>query len=72
MLRRKEITQEKRKKKRGQSTIEYLLLATAVIAVMIVILKPGGLFQNTMNSAYQTALNGALINMATRLANSYN
>ena len=38
------------KNKRGQSTLEYIVLVTAVIAVMLVFLGPSGFFQKTVNS----------------------
>ena len=39
------------KNKRGQSTVEYILLVTAVIAVMIVFAaSPGGPLQTQLNS----------------------
>jgi hypothetical protein len=45
------------KNKRGQSTVEYILLVTAVIAVMVVLLtgKNNGV-QGEMNSVVNTAL----------------
>jgi len=45
------------KNKKGQSTVEYILLVTAVVAVMIAFVtstKTGG-FQATLNSALGTA-----------------
>jgi Flp pilus assembly pilin Flp len=41
------------KNKKGQSTVEYILLVTAVVAVMIV-------FVAGKNSPFQTQLNGTL------------
>ena len=37
------------KNKRGQSTLEYIILVTAVIAVLLVFLGPTGFFQKTFN-----------------------
>jgi Flp pilus assembly pilin Flp len=47
------------KNKRGQSTVEYILLVTAVIAVMIVFLtgKGGGGLGNQLNTALSQAAN---------------
>lgn len=59
----------KNRKKKGQSTVEYLILVGIVIAVIIVFLKPGGVFQNSYNQTLQTATNG-MTTMANRLANS--
>jgi Flp pilus assembly pilin Flp len=42
------------KNKRGQSTVEYILLVTAVIAVMIVFSVSGGGLQGQLNSTLNT------------------
>jgi len=60
------------KNKRGQSTVEYILLMTAVVAVVIgfVATQQKGGFQDQLNET----INGAMaqdVNMADRLANSY-
>jgi len=39
------------KNKRGQSTVEYILLVTAVIVVIIVFVGQGGQFQSQLNSS---------------------
>ena len=41
------------KNKKGQSTVEYILLVTAVVAVMIVFTT--GVFKTQLNSAVNTA-----------------
>ncbi|MCX5681445.1 MAG: hypothetical protein NT079_04105 [Candidatus Omnitrophica bacterium] len=48
------------KNRKGQSTIEYVLLVTAVIAVMIVFLRPSsqGKLYNTMEASYNDVANG--------------
>lgn len=56
----------KHRKKKAQSTLEYLLLLTGVLVVMIAFLKPGGLFSRRYNEAFDTATNG-MTNMATRM-----
>ena len=60
------------KNKRGQSTVEYVLLVTAVIAVIIAFTsstsKSG--FQSTLNSALGTVTNDTS-DMATRLSASH-
>jgi len=43
----------KLKNKKGQSTVEYILLVTAVVAVMIV-------FATSQNGGFQTQLNSTL------------
>ncbi|MCP3685703.1 MAG: class III signal peptide-containing protein [bacterium] len=41
---------KKNNKKKGQSTVEYILVVTAVIATLIVFLNPsGGLFSKKVN-----------------------
>ena len=59
----------KHKKKKGQSTIEYLVLVTGVIAAMIVFLGVNGPFQKSYNSTLVAGTNG-MLNMAQRLQNS--
>ena len=43
----------------GQSTVEYLLLFAAVIAVMMVFLskEDAGSYKNTLNNAFSTGIN---------------
>jgi uncharacterized protein (UPF0333 family) len=41
----------KTRKNKGQSTIEYILLAAAVIAVLVIFLRPNGPFASSYNSA---------------------
>jgi hypothetical protein len=50
---------------KGQSTIEYLLLFSAVIVVAIVFLSPRGLFNSSLNRTYNSGTD-ELLNMATR------
>jgi len=52
MLKQK-IVKSARRKKDGQSTVEYIILVAAILAALIIFLRPGGVFQ----SAYNTALN---------------
>ena len=56
----------KQKKKKGQSTIEYLILVTGVIAALIAFLKPGGPFNVQFNASLQQSTDG-MLNMANRL-----
>jgi competence protein ComGC len=58
-----------RKKRKGQSTIEYLILVAAIIAALFIFLKPGGVFQNAFNETINTGTEG-MQNMAGRLKNS--
>ena len=57
------------RKKKGQSTVEYIILVAAVLAALIIFLAPGGVFQSAFNSTIATGTNG-MQNMAQRLAGS--
>jgi len=56
-------------RKKGQSTLEYLILVVGVVAILIVFLGPNGVFQTKLNSTYASGTNG-MVDMATRLSNS--
>jgi len=58
-----------RKKKRGQSTVEYLVLVAAIIAALLLFLKPGGTFQNKFTETLNSATDG-MDEMANRLRES--
>ena len=47
-----------RKKRKGQSTVEYIILVAAVLAALIMFLRPGGIFQTAFNDTLRTATNG--------------
>ena len=66
-LRRKDPLGRKRK---GQSTIEYIVLVTGVIVVLIVFLRPNGVFNTAFNTTLSTGTNG-MTNMAGRLGGSH-
>lgn len=56
--------------KKGQSTVEYIVLVTAVLAVAILFLtSPKGPFQTRLNSTLST-VTGQMTNMADRLSAS--
>jgi hypothetical protein len=58
------------RKKKGQSTLEYIILVTGVIAILIVFLNPtSGIFNTAFNTTLRTGTNG-MTNMAARLAGS--
>jgi uncharacterized protein (UPF0333 family) len=60
----------KNKKKKGQSTLEYIILVTGVIAILIVFLNPTtGIFPRAFNDTLNVGANG-MTNMADRLAGS--
>jgi uncharacterized protein (UPF0333 family) len=60
----------KNRKKKGQSTLEYIILVTGVIAILIIFLNPTtGVFNTAFNTTLQTGTNG-MTDMANRLATS--
>lgn len=68
MLKRIKMTDPSRRKK-GQSTVEYIILVAAILAALIVFLAPGGIFSNAVNSTFVSGTNG-MEDMANRLATS--
>lgn len=57
------------KNKRGQSTLEYIILVTAVVAVLLVFLGPSGFFQTTVNTTLKD-VSGVMNMMSNRYVNS--
>ncbi len=55
--------------KNAQSTVEYVILVAAVIAILLLFLKQGGTFRNALEKTYNKATDG-MEDMATRLRNS--
>ncbi len=52
---------------KGQSTVEYILLVTAVIAVIVLFtVGPNNLFQSRLNSVFDTTTQD-MLNVATHL-----
>ena len=66
MLKRN-ISKQTRRKKKGQSTVEYIILVAAVIGALIVFLP--NTFQSAYNAALRSGTNG-MENMANRLSTS--
>ena len=59
------------KNKKGQSTLEYIILVTAVVAVLLVFLAPGkGVFSTTLNTSLGKVSNG-MGRFADRIVTSY-
>ena len=56
----------KNKKRKGQSTLEYIVLVTAIIAVILVFLGPTGIFRTRLANTLDAATN-TMTNMAGRL-----
>ena len=58
------------KKKKGQSTVEYLILIGCVMAALVVFLRPNGIFHQRVNSALNIVTSD-MENMATRMLGSH-
>lgn len=68
MLKRN-MTNNLRKKKKGQSTVEYILLFATIIAALVIFLGPGGPFSTKYNKTLSSGTDG-MTDMANRLLNS--
>jgi len=66
MLKR-DIKRQPQKKKKGQSTVEYIILVAAIIGALIIFLP--GTFKSAFNAALTSGTNG-MENMADRLSAS--
>ena len=66
---KRNITKSPNKKKTGQSTVEYIILVAAIIALLLVFLSKNGIFQTAFNSTLSTGTSG-MNAMANKLANS--
>lgn len=62
----------KARNKKGQSTLEYIILITAVVAVAIVFLRPqqGGALFDTVGNSYNQVSNG-ITTLTNKLTNSW-
>ena len=69
MLKRIKSNKPMSSKKKGQSTVEYIILVAAVLAALIVFLAPGGIFARAVNDTFVSGTNG-MEDMANRLSNS--
>ena len=59
------------RKKKGQSTLEYIIMVTGVIVVLIFFLGKTGPFATAYN-AMMVQGTGGMQNIATKLSNSHN
>jgi len=60
------------KKKKGQSTVEYIVLVTAVIIVVVLfVFNKDSLFQKKINTTYDTVTTG-MTDMASRTTKMFN
>lgn len=58
------------KKKKGQSTVEYIILVATILAALILFLKPSGIFQTAFCETLNEGTDG-MVNMAGRLSGSH-
>ena len=64
------MSMKQQKKKKGQSTLEYIILVTGVIAVLLIFLNPkSGVFNRAFNATLATGTNG-MQSLAERLRDS--
>lgn len=68
MLKRNTIAKSQKQKK-GQSTVEYIVLVAAVVAAALFMLKPNGLFRTSLNTTLGSQM-GQMEDMSTRLSDS--
>ncbi|HPN88616.1 MAG TPA: class III signal peptide-containing protein [Candidatus Omnitrophota bacterium] len=59
-----------KRKRKGQSTVEYIILVAGVIAVLLIFLRPNGPFHTAFNETLKTGTNG-METIAERLKNSH-
>jgi len=58
-----------KKGRKGQSTVEYIVLVTAVLGALIIFLGPKGIFRGTMDETYERGAS-SLNEMSKRLSDS--
>ena len=58
------------RKKKGQSTLEYIIMVTGVVAVLIIFLGQGGPFAGAFNKTLTYGTNG-MDSMANKLGASH-
>ena len=56
---------------RAQSTVEYLLLFAAAVAIYLVFFNPNGVFTVAANKAIETNIN-SMLDMSNAIFNPYN
>jgi len=50
------LTKVKRRTTKGQSMAEYMMVIAAILAIMFVFLRPGGMFGNSVNQSLQATI----------------
>ena len=53
-------------KEKGVSSLEYIILMTAVISMLIIVLGPQGIFSQAISSTYSSSING-MVDLAQSL-----
>lgn len=69
MFKKNDIKNQYKAKRKGQSTVEYIILVAAILAALLIFLRPGGIFTQAVNRTFVSGTNG-MEDMANRLANS--
>jgi uncharacterized protein (UPF0333 family) len=62
--------QKLNRKKKGQSTLEYIILVAGVVAILIIFLGPSGTFQTAYDGTLEESTSD-MQDMATRLTGSH-
>lgn len=62
--------QKLNRKKKGQSTLEYIILVAGVVAILIVFLGPGGVFSTAVTGTLTEGTDD-MEDIAGRLADSH-
>ncbi|MBF0385221.1 MAG: class III signal peptide-containing protein [Candidatus Omnitrophica bacterium] len=57
-------------KRKGQSTVEYIILVAAILAVILFFLRPNGPFSNAFNTTLGDGAKG-MTNMSGKIAGSH-
>lgn len=57
--------------KRGQSTVEYILLFAAAVVIYLVFFNPNGVFTGAANKTIETNIN-SMLDMSNAIFNPYN
>jgi uncharacterized protein (UPF0333 family) len=58
------------KQKKGQSTVEYVILVAAVLTAILIFLAPNGIFHSAVNSTLEDGTD-TMMNMSGRLQGSH-
>ncbi len=69
MFKRNRLTVPKKQKK-GQSTVEYVILVAAVLTAILIFLAPNGIFHSAVNDTLGDGTD-TMMNMSGRLQGSH-